>query len=320
MLSDEEVSGLIFNIQRECMHDGPGIRTTIFLKGCPLHCPWCHNPEGIKPYPELVWHENRCIGALRCVKVCPNAALTLTKKGMIINRDKCDACGKCVEVCPAGALEVVGKPYKVRDIVDIVLRDKIFYDKSGGGVTLSGGEPAMQHDFCVALLRILKRLTIHTAIETSLGLPWKTLRPIIEVTDLVILDIKLMDEDKHLKYVGVPLDLVLTNAKKIAEMSKPIWVHTPIIPGYTDNEENIKRIACFINRNLPTVERFTLLAFNKSCSIKYRRLGLIWSFEDKDLVPEDKMNALANIARMQGLPFVSWSGLTKKTYSNQFKP
>jgi pyruvate formate lyase activating enzyme len=309
----EEVVGLIFNIQRECTHDGPGIRTTVFLKGCPLHCPWCQNPEGIKPYPELVWIENRCIGALKCVKTCPVGALTLTPKGMIINREKCNACGMCAEVCPAGALEIIGKFYKVKDVVNIIMRDKVFYDKSRGGVTLSGGEPAMQHDFCVALLRILKKLGVHTAIETSLGLDWKILRPIIELTDLVILDIKMMDEDKHLKYVGVPLSLVLANAENIAAMGKPIWVHTPIIPKYTDDEENIKRIAQFISKKLPTVERYGLLAFNKACSTKYHRLGLSWAFENEDLVPEKKMEELANVARKQGVPFVYWSGLTKKT-------
>ncbi|MEM4091097.1 MAG: glycyl-radical enzyme activating protein [Thermoplasmatales archaeon] len=299
-------------MQRECTHDGPGVRTTIFLKGCPLHCPWCQNPEGIRPYPELVWIENRCIGALKCVKACPKVALTLTPNGIAVNREKCNACGECVEVCPAEALEVVGKFYKVKDVVDIVMRDKVFYDKSRGGVTLSGGEPALQHEFSAALLRILKRLGVHTAIETSLGLNWKILRPIIELTDLVILDIKTMDENKHLKYVGVPLSLVLANAENIAAMGKPIWVHTPIIPRYTDGEENIKRIAQFVNKKLPTAERYELLAFNKTCSTKYRRLGLSWDLENEDLIPEERMEKLANVARGQGVSFVYWSGLVKK--------
>jgi pyruvate formate lyase activating enzyme len=310
----EKKKNLIFNILRHCTEDGPGIRTTVFLKGCTMHCPWCHNPEGIKPFPELVWYETRCIGTMKCIKACPKGALTLTQKGMIIDRDRCDACGECVEACPAGALEVLGKPYKVNEVAEIVLRDRVFYEKSGGGVTLSGGEPSAHPKFSVALLQSLKGKG--TAIETCAGVSWKILRPLVEVTDLVILDLKLMDKDKHLKYLGVPLELVLTNAKNIAKMGKPIWVRTPIIPKYTDSEENIRRIARFIKHNLPTVERYELLAFNKACSTKYQRLGLVWELEGEDLIPEEKMEKLADAAREEGLQFVSWSGMAKRRSSS----
>jgi pyruvate formate lyase activating enzyme len=232
---------------------------------------------------------------------------------MIIDRNSCDACGECVEVCPAGALEVLGKPYKVNEVAEIVLRDRVFYEKSGGGVTLSGGEPSAQHEFSVAVLQSMRGKG--TAIETCAGVSWKILRSLVEVTDLVILDLKLMDEDKHLKYLGVPLELVLTNAQNIAKMGKPIWVRTPIVPNYTDSEENIRRIAHFIKHNLPTVERYELLAFNKACIAKYHRLGLVWELEGEDLIPEERMEKLADAARKEGLQFVCWSGMAKRRSS-----
>ena len=307
-----EETGLIFDIQRDCTEDGPGIRTTVFLKGCPLRCPWCQNPEGISPYPELVWHDNRCIGAKKCIDACPVDALTLTKAGMLVDRKLCDSCGKCVAVCPARALDVAGKVYTVGEVVKIALRDRVFYEKSGGGVTLSGGEVAVQAKFSVSLLRSLKEVGVHTAIETSLGVGWEVLRPLVEATDLVILDLKLMNREEHSRYLGVPLDLVLSNARNVALLGKPIWVHTPIIPKYTDSEENIKSVARFIKSNLPTAERYELLAFNKTCGQKYRRLGLTWEFESEALTPEERMEQLATLAREQGVRFVTWSGLAKK--------
>lgn len=305
--------GLIFNIQRHCTEDGPGIRTTVFLKGCRMRCPWCQNPEGVKPHPEIVWYDELCIRDEKCIGACSNEALVMAENGVKIRRERCDYCGRCVDVCPAGALEIYGKFYKVDEVVSLVLRDKVFYEKSGGGVTLSGGEPAVQSEFSAKLLGALKREGVHTAIETSLGVDWRLLKPVVEATDLVIMDIKLMDEEEHLKCLGVPLELVLMNAEKIAEMGKRIWVRTPIIPRYTDNTENIARIADFIRDNLPTAERYELLAFNKACVKKYKRLGVNWEFENEDLVSEERMNFLVEIARERGLRFMSWSGIAKKT-------
>jgi pyruvate formate lyase activating enzyme len=307
-----EETGLIFDIQRDCTEDGPGIRTTVFLKGCSLRCPWCQNPEGIRSYPELIWYDKRCIGTKRCIDACPVDALTLTRAGMLVDRKLCDACGKCVEVCPGRALEVAGKLYSVGEVVEIALRDRVFYEKSGGGVTLSGGEVALQARFSVSLLRSLKEAGVHTAIETSLAANWEVLRPLVEATDLVILDLKLMDSEKHSTLLGIPLDLVLSNARNVALLKKPIWVHTPIIPKYTDSEENIERVARFIKSNLPAAERYELLAFNKTCAQKYRRLGLTWELESEDLTSVDRMELLAALAREQGVQFVTWSGLVKR--------
>jgi len=255
----------------------------------------------------------RCIGDGRCVRACPKGALTLTEKGVRIDREVCDACGRCTEVCPAGALEVIGKYYTVEELIPELLKDKVFYEKSSGGVTISGGEPALQHLFSAALLRELKGLGVHTAVETGLGVKWELLRPMVEAADLIILDVKVMDEKKHLEYTGVSLDLVLSNAKNIARRGKPVWVRTPIIPRYTNYEDNIRAIARFIRDYLPTAERYELLAFNKACVKKYERLGVKWELADEDLVTERRMEELVKVAREEGLAYVCWSGIAKRT-------
>ncbi len=310
-MSEQDLKGSIFNIQLNSTEDGPGIRTTVFLKGCPMHCPWCHNPEGIRSAPELVWYESRCIGDEKCVQRCPKGALSMTDKGMVIDRGLCDACGICVEACPANALEVLGKTYSVADVASIVIQDKVFYDKSGGGLTLSGGEPAMQPQFSAALMRAVKKAGIHITLDTCLGAGWNVLEPLVTLADLVLLDIKTMNEADHLRFTGISLQKVLDNAQSISRMGTPIWVRTPVIPGYTDKTENIRQVARFIREQLPTALRYDLLAFNKICEPKYARLEMPWLLEGVELLTEDIMAGLAHEARAQGLDFVHWSGMTR---------
>lgn len=305
-------TGRIFNLQRHSTEDGPGIRTTVFLKGCPMHCPWCHNPEGINSSPELVWYSARCMGASDCVKACPQQALELTGEGVIIDRTRCDACGECTEVCPANALEILGRKHTVDEVMAVVLRDKVFYEKSRGGMTVSGGEPSVQGDFSLALMQAARREGIHVALDTCAGRIWGALWPLVEAADLILLDLKTMDKECHQQYTGIPLDLVLANARRIAEKGKSIWVRTPVVPGHTDSEENIRRVARFIRQDLPTTTRYDLLAFNNACGPKYTRLGLTWKLEGVDKVTEETMKRLAEAARGEGLPFVHWSGMTKQ--------
>ena len=305
------LTGMTFNIQLHSTEDGPGIRTSIFMKGCPMHCPWCHNPEGIKPSPVLIWYEMRCLGARDCLKACPKEALHLTPEGMIIDRALCNACGDCASSCPASALEVIGKRYTVDELAAKALQDRIFYQKSGGGITLSGGEASLQADFSVALMERLRRERIHLTLDTCGGTKWPTLQRLVNLADLVLYDLKIMDSVKHQKFTGIPLNLVLENACKISKTGKPIWVRTPIIPGVNDTKENIKQTVRFIKKNLPTVERYDLLAFNNTCASKYQRLGLNWNLENEGLVLEDTMEKLASTAKDEGLDFVHWSGLTQ---------
>jgi len=307
--------GKTFNIQFHSTEDGPGIRTTLFFKGCSMHCPWCHNPEGIQTHPQLIWYDARCIGAKDCIKVCPKGALALTAQGLIIDRTLCDACGECVTACPTTALEVMGQNHTVDALADMVLRDRIFYEKSGGGVTFSGGEASLQSNFIEKLMTVLKAKGIHVALDTCGGSSWRRLETLVKLSDLILYDLKIMDPEQHLKHTGLPLSLIRENARHISNMGKSMWIRTPVIPGYTDSEENIRMIARFIKDHLPTVERYDLLVFNNTCSAKYNRLGLNWPLESGKLIPQATIEKLADTAKNEGLDVVRWSGLTRDVNS-----
>jgi len=311
-ITDETLpTGRLFNIQFHSTEDGPGIRTTLFFKGCPLACPWCHNPESIRPQSQLIWYESRCIGARDCIEACSKNALSLTKDGLVIDRTLCDACGECEKACPATALEVMGKNHTIDGLVSMVLRDRIFYEKSNGGVTFSGGEASLQASFCNILMARLKEEGIHIALDTCGGATWNRLQPMVVLSDLVLYDLKIMDPDQHLKHTGFPLSLILENAKHISKMGKPMWIRTPIIPEHTDSADNIREVARFIKNELPTVERYDLLVFNNTCSAKYYRLGSNWSLESMPLITEEAIENLVHIAREEGLDGVHWAGLMR---------
>ncbi|NPV78832.1 MAG: glycyl-radical enzyme activating protein [Firmicutes bacterium] len=273
-------TGRIFDIQRFSLHDGPGIRTTVFFKGCPLRCLWCHNPESIDPKPELAFYDNKCIGCGRCVAACPTGALRDDpEKGRVYDRELCRSCWTCARNCPNQALVVQGREYTVEDVVREVISDLPFYKTSGGGVTLSGGEPTLQFDFCLALLQALEEKGLHTALDTSGFVAWEKLAQLLPFVNLLLYDLKQMDPEEHLRLTGVPNGRIIENLHRINEFNKPVEIRVPIIPGYTDSDENILAIGCLV-REFTCVKRVKLLAYHK--------LGMSkpWKFNQRRGLPE----------------------------------
>lgn len=312
--------GLIAEIQRMSTEDGPGLRTTVFFKGCGMRCTWCHNPECISSKPQIHWIETRCIGCKTCQDVCPEAALGFSDDGVSINRKRCTVCGVCAEECPSTALEIIGERWQPRDLLDELLKDRAYFEKSDGGVTLSGGDPAIQATFSATLLKELKHHGIQTAIDTCGICSNGALALLLPNTDLVLYDIKEIDPDKHKAFTGNSISTVLENLRLICKHmdshdgSGRLWIRTPIIPGATDREDNIRGIGEFISANInASVERWELCAFNNLCKDKYRRLGMQWAFKDSELMSKSEMENLAAVARNSGVnpDIVRWSGSTK---------
>ena len=305
-------TALTFNLQQFSTEDGPGIRTTVFLKGCPLRCAWCHNPEGASPHLDLMWYDARCIAARECLRVCPENALTLTPapRGMTIDRARCTVCGKCVEVCPAAALEIIGKQWNSGELVEELLKDRVFYETSGGGITFSGGEPMMQSDFLCEVLPRCQDARLHLALDTSGAVAWERYARVLDWVDLVLFDLKIMDGARHKSATGLASDLILDNARRIANAGKPMWIRTPIIPGYTDDRANVAAIAHFIRDELPTVERWDLLAYTNLGKPKYHRLDLPYVLEDAPLLTREEMESVWRVAA-EIVPVARWSGATQ---------
>jgi len=263
--------GMIFDIKRYAIHDGPGIRTTVFLKGCPLNCLWCHNPEGKAREQEFIWWKERCIGCSDCQNVCTEGAISLPDGSLLLDKRKCDLCGACVAACHTQALELVGKKMTATEVMKEVEKDMVFYDESGGGVTFSGGEPLMQPDFLHSLLKACKRLGIHTAVDTCGYADSDIFSRISKHVDLLLYDLKIINDEKHMRFTGVSNKLILENLKRLSSNGRKITVRFPLIPGINDNEEDILELGTFVS-SLGNVKELSILPYHKGGFEKVKRL------------------------------------------------
>ena len=268
-----KIEGNIFDIQRFSVHDGPGIRTTVFLKGCPLNCIWCHNPESQRTTDNLAFYESKCVKCGACIEVCPNSVHIINGEKHALDRHGCLSCGKCVEACSYGALEIYGKRETVESIISEVARDKTFYKNSGGGMTVSGGEPLMQGDFLVALLKSAKDEGIHTCIETSGFGSEKVVRSVAEYTDIFLFDVKATNDEKHKKLTGVPFSPIKKNLLLLDSLGKNIVLRCPLVPGINTDEEHIENIA-EIAVSLENLLEINVMAYHTLGNGKYDALGM----------------------------------------------
>ena len=273
----EETKGLIFDIQRFSLHDGPGIRTTVFLKGCPLACLWCHNPESRSCAPEIAFYKAKCIGCGRCADACRHDALLPGDDR--IDRSKCRVCGKCAGVCPSEALRMVGRVATVSEILGTAMRDAAFYERSGGGVTLSGGEPLQQYEFSRALLKALREHGLHTAVDTcGLG-SWESVAGLASLADLFLYDIKVVDSAKHERLCKADNSIILDNARRLAAEGMEIIFRTPIMPGLNDAPDDLRLLGEFI-LSLPGEQKLELLPYHRIGRGKYEALGMRYPLDD----------------------------------------
>jgi len=309
-IEDGKTKGLILHLQRFSIDDGPGIRTTVFFKGCPLQCQWCQNPESILNKPQVQWLENRCIGCRTCIDACNDGCLTMREKVIMIDRHCCAGCGTCARACPAGAMDLLGTHISVDELFKEVIKDRAFFEKSGGGVTVSGGEPTMQPDFIASLFHSMNKAGINTALDTCGLCSVEKLKKILPHTDIVLYDLKEIDPDKHYKFTGQDNQRIFDNLlfirDHIMEMKTrtrtKLWIRTPLIPGTTATCENLTGIGTFLAQNLAdTIQRWELCAFNNLCRDKYRRLGIEWPFSDTPLITQRTLHELEACAKRSGI-------------------
>ncbi len=294
--------GIIFNIQHYSIHDGPGIRTTVFLKGCPLRCIWCQNPESQASSPEIFFNIGTCTGCSKCVQVCPNGAIEISDGHSKTNRQICNGIGKCAAVCPNEARTLIGKYVTAAEVFKEVNGDSIFYLRSGGGVTLSGGDPVAQPEFAIAILKLCKDAGIHTALDTSGCVKWETFQQILKYVDLVLYDFKQMDALVHQKHTGVSNNLILDNAKRIYhECHIPIMARVPVVPGYNDSVENIRTTANFVATELGKDVKVHFLPYHRLGETKYERLECISNLKSIQPPSEEDVEKLKEIAESFGL-------------------
>jgi pyruvate formate lyase activating enzyme len=270
--------GTVFNVQRYSIDDGPGIRTTVFLKGCPLRCPWCSNPESQNPNPQLSYRYTSCKKCGTCVESCPNGAITLGGDGIVIDREKCVVCGTCVKACPAEALKISGEVMTLEKVWKVIRKDAVYYETSGGGVTCSGGEILTQPDFVAAIFQKCREEGIHTCADTSGFGSEEALDKVLEYADLVYFDLKHMDPKRHAELMGVPFDVILRSLKTVAARKIPITIRLPLIPDYNNSEENLTATARLVKDVAPDAV-VNILPYHKYGANKYATVGMTYALD-----------------------------------------
>jgi len=294
--------GVVFDIQRFTLHDGPGIRTAVFMKGCPLRCAWCQNPESIRTAPQISYFPAQCIHCGFCRAACPEKAVQPDGKNLIekINLTLCTHCGLCAQVCSAGALKMIGDTMTVAEVCDAVMRDFSFYHNSNGGVTFTGGEPTYQPEFLAALAKELKKLGLHLVIETCGAFRWDAVAEALSLIDIFYFDIKHTDDAKHLAFTGEACSQILENAKRVDRLGKPIRVRVPLIPGFNDSPEEFAGIL-HVAGSLENLDKVQVLPYHKFGVAKYERVGMGYSLPGVDSPPREAVNELLALAERENV-------------------
>lgn len=300
-VSAPKQSGRIFDVKKYAINDGPGIRVTLFFKGCPLRCAWCHNPESISGKVQKMYNPDKCIGCKSCIDVCPEDACELTPAGIVTDAERCTGCGKCADICPTKATEMSGRTLTLDEAVEIVEKERVFFEESGGGVTVSGGEPLLQHEFLIALLDELGRRGIHRAVDTTGFCTTEILLEVAKRTDLFLYDVKMMDSERHKQWTGVANEKIKENLHRLAATGAEINIRIPLVKNVNDDSENMRQTAAFVAALPGGAKKVNLLPYHNIAANKYRRLGESYEQGTMSEPGEDDISRVVEIFDEAGL-------------------